>query len=133
MKRIFGIILILIIMLFAKEEKIKLEKDEYIGGFYAVVYKIKGDTIDLGENGTIIAQKGIEGLLEDTLGNKISLSNIEFPALFEIKAITKGISEIIPEIVKSIKRVLSLKYIGGKEKAEEYLKYLKEIEKQFEK
>ncbi len=131
MKKIFLILLILMGAIFSKE--IKLEKGEEITGFYAVVYKIEGNKIDLGENGEINLTLSINEILKDTLENKITLDKIEFPALFEIEAITNGIHETIPAIVQNIKRILSLKYIGGKEKAEEYIKYLKELEKQFEK
>lgn len=141
MKRIITIILILTGVLFSqKSSDIKLEKDEHIIRFYSVVYKIEGNKIDLGENGTIELEKGINAIisinqefLKDTTGNKISLEKIEYPALFEIEAIVKGQYEIVSHIVKNVKKVLSMKYIGGKEKAEEYVEYLKEIEKQFEK
>ncbi|MEO0231532.1 MAG: hypothetical protein ABIM29_03210 [candidate division WOR-3 bacterium] len=131
MKKILGIILILSGVIFSKE-KIKLEKGEHISRFYAVVYKIEGNKLYLGENGEINLTKSINDILIDTLENKITLNKIEYPALFEIEAITSGIHETIEEIIKNIKEVLSLKYVGGKEKAEEYIKYLKELEKQFE-
>lgn len=132
MKRMILIILIISGVISSKEKAIKPEEKEHIARFYAIVYKIEGNKIDLGENGEITLNQRATDILKDTLENKITLDKIEYPALFEIEAITKGIYETIPEIVRNIKRVLTLKYIGGKEKTEEYLNYLKELQKQFE-
>jgi len=135
MKKIF-IILILMGFLLGKE-KIKLEKSEYVISFYAVVYKIEGNKIDLGENGELILEKSINEMislnrefLKDTLSNPISLDKVEYPALFVIHVIVEGIHEIIPEIVKNTKKVIGLEYIGGKQKAEEYIRYWEEIHKE---
>ncbi len=133
MKKIF-IILTFLMGFLLGEEKIKLEKGEYTISFYSVVYKIEGNKIDLGENGELILEKNINEMislnkefLKDTLSNPILIDKIEYPALFVIHVITKGIHETIPEIVGNTKKVIGLEYIGGKEKAEEYIRYWKEI------
>jgi hypothetical protein len=131
------IILISLMGLLLGKEKIKLEKGEYEISFYSVVYKIEGNKIDLGENGELILEKPINEIvslnkefLKDTLSNPISIDKIEYPALFAIHVIVKGIHEIIPGIVKNTKKVIGLEYIGGKQKAEEYIRYWEEIYKQ---
>jgi len=133
MKKIF-IILTFLMGFLLGEEKIKLEKGEYTISFYSVVYKIEGNKIDLGENGELILEKNINEMislnkefLKDTLSNPISIDKIEYPALFVIHVITKGIHETIPEIVGNTKKVIGLEYIGEKEKTEEYIRYWKEI------
>jgi len=137
MKKIF-IILILMGFLLGKEG-IKLEKGEYVISFYSVVYKIEGNKIDLGENGELILEKSINEMislnkefLKDTNSNPIPLNKVEYPALFVIHAVVKdkGIPEEISEIAKYVKKVVGLEYIGGKEKAEEYIRYWEEIHKE---